>query len=519
MFDYSTDNPESQPAKVSIIGLGGAGNNILDMIEQDAASSYSLYSVNLDLRLLKASKATHKIHLGESLTFGLGSGGDPQVGAKAAKASESSLVPAVKNNGLVILLAGLGGGTGSGAAPVIAKLAGESGSFIVSVVTMPFTFEGARRREQANQAIDQLLAYSDIVLCFENDRMESLLEGEQKALEAFEASNRLLAQAAEAIPTLAIKPGLFHLGLDDLKTIVAKGSCHCLFGVGSASGESRAIDAARQALACPLFTSEQARPNGKEVLIHISGSDSLSIPEIELAVKTIADELPENTQIHFGVSIDAALSDKIKVMTFASEAASSCSTSSKPSPLPIPTAIDETPLPQPPVGPEEVDDTDEEDADEEEEAYAPVSDAQLGSIIRNDNEGSAMTESELDEVEPVDYPPAFEKPATPPARNIAPETISDPEEYDEEPLPSPARSAMGEFNFGFANPEPLDAVTRHSHEQHEAPGRESDYRNRSSQEDDQFSNPSFKGLFSDDNPFIVDGEDLDLPPSMRKKKD
>lgn len=518
MFDYSTDNPENQPAKVAIIGLGGAGNNILNMIEQDAASSYSLYSVNLDLRLLKASKAPHKIHLGESLTFGLGSGGDPQVGAKAAAASESALTGAVENKGLVILLAGLGGGTGSGAAPVIAKLAGEAGGFIVSVVTMPFTFEGSRRREQANQAIEQLLAYSDIVLCFENDRMESLLEGEQKALEAFEASNRLLAQAAEAIPTLAIKPGLFHLGLDDLRAVVAKGSCHCLFGVGSASGENRAIEAARQALACPLFTSEQAKPNGKEVLIHISGSKSISISEIELAVKTIADELPEKTQIHFGVSIDPTLGDKVKIMTFASESAS-CNAPSKPAPLPIPAAIDETPFPQPVAVPDEVDESDEEDADEEEEIFAPTSDAQLDSIIRNEDKGPAMTESELDEADPVDYPPASERHTAPPVRETAPQIEEESEEYDEEPLPPPAKPSMGEFNFGFANPEPLDEGAPRNSAQHENDDRSSDYRNRTFQEDDQFSNPSFKGLFSDDNPFIVDGEDLDLPPSMRKKKD
>lgn len=474
MFDYSSVSSNTPPVKVAIMGLGGAGNNILDLVNGNTTPSSSLYSVNLDLRTLNASKADHKIHLGGSVTYGLGSGGDPQVAIKAARDSEGEITKALEGTNLLVLIAGLGGGTGSGAAPAIAKTAKKLGAFVVSVMTMPFSFEGERRREQAEQARRELTAASDISLCFENDRIESLLGGEGKALDAFEASNRLLAQAAEAIPVLAVKPGIIHLGLDDLKSIVSKGTDHCLFGVGSAAGGNRAKEAAEKVLSCPLFAAKKPETID-EILIHVAGPESLTVSELEKAVTTITEQLPEKIQIHFGVSIVPELGDTLNVTAFAVDQSFEPAAPQKAEPeiLPIPAAVDDDPLPPPTLDPVEegMDDTDDIDADEEEESFEPEP-----------------------ESEPFPDDPDTED--------------EDEEEEQEGPVPHAYRrepsTAMSEFDFDVSQPGPEPV-----RETSEKP----DWRERAASE------PSFKGLFSDDNPFIVDGEDLDLPPSMRKKKD
>lgn len=497
MPDNSPDQPQDSEPQIALIGIGGAGSNILDLIGGESIVADARHSVNLDLRLLNASSAPGKIHLGETLTHGLGSGGDPDVGARAARQGEEALAAILEGRDLVILLAGLGGGTGSGATPVIAQMARERKAFTVAVVTMPFTFEGARRNQQAVMAMEQLASSADLVLCFENDRMESLLEGEQRALEAFEASNRLLAQAAEAIPALAFKPGLLHVGLDDLKALIGPDTKGCRFGIGTAEGPDRASRAARKALQCPLFACNEDQQTPSHVLVHISGPSSLSVAEMEAIVDIMNTATGRQGHIHFGVSVLPEAGESVKVMVFAPN----LETASQPAvPESPPAGVEPAHVAPSPVSALPVEPAAEEQDEQEEEEQIPLSEAQLESVIEYDETPSPAPAPELPEEEepeedPVDYP------AGSPSRESQPDP--DPEQSKAVP------SAMGEFNFDLVEPPVKPPVAKHEPEP-----RESGYASYRENE----SSPSFKGLFSDDDPFIVDGEDLDLPPSMRKKK-
>ena len=304
---------------IAIMGIGGAGANVLKCFNSSSADNVRLYTLSLDERVGRSCGNVEFVQLGEGLSHGLGSGGDPAVGRQAMEESEGRVREALQDCKLLVLVVGLGGGTGSGAAPVLARLAHEEGIFLVSVVMMPFNFEGKRRREQAELAHEEIARLSDIVFCFENDYMEELFRNRTGARAVFEEVDRLLAKATASVPMIATSPGLINLGLDELAVALENHDSRCIFGSGSGYGATRAQQAAQSAIDSPLATYHGALRFARTAIVHIAGGESLSITEIRQTMEVIQDALgSEDVQIFFGASVKPNLGDEIRVTLIAS---------------------------------------------------------------------------------------------------------------------------------------------------------------------------------------------------------
>ena len=317
MLEYREDKQKEDG--IAIIGIGGAGANVLRCFNSSSANHVRLYIMSLDERVGRACGNVEFIQLGEGISHGLGSGGDPEVGRQAMEESEQRVMDVLKGNELVVMVVGLGGGTGSGAAPQLARLARQSGVFLVSVMIMPFEFEGKRRLEQAELAHEQIARLSDIVFCFENDYMEELFRDRSGAREVFEEVDRLLAKATASVPMMATSPGLINLGLDELAAALENSDSRCVFGSGSGYGAERAQQAARAAVQSPLATYHGALRFARKAIVHIAGGDSLSISEIRQAMDAVREALGgEDVQIFFGASVKANLGEEVRVTLIAS---------------------------------------------------------------------------------------------------------------------------------------------------------------------------------------------------------
>lgn len=317
MLPFST---KKQPEYgIAIVGLGGAGANILQCFGGSSADNVRMCIMSLDERLAQAGGNVEFMQLGIGLSHGMGSGGDPEVGRRAAEASSGNIRELLNNKRLLVMVVGLGGGTGSGAAPVLAQMAHDEGLFLVSVVVMPFDFEGRRRREQAEAALAEVTRLSDIVFCFENNYMEELFRNRTGVRAVFAEVNRLLAKATATVPMLASAPGLINLGLDELATALENRDSRCLFGSGSAFGAHRAREAAKEALASPLMSYHGALRFARTVIVHIAGGDNMSLTELRTAMETIREGLAgEQVEIFFGASVKPHLGDEIRVAIIAS---------------------------------------------------------------------------------------------------------------------------------------------------------------------------------------------------------
>lgn len=266
--------------------------------------------MNLDARLLNASAVPCKVHLGARLTRGLGSGGDASVGAQAACESESSILRALEGSALAVLVAGLGGGTGSGVAPEAARLAKEQGAYVVSVVIRPFRFEGERRAVQADEALSRLALYSDMVLRFDNDAMEGLIDPDRGVLEAFSVVNALIARAVLIVPSLLNSSGnLLRVGLDDLLSVAGTGKGICSFGVGEASADASVADILDQVRHSPLFL-EKRLGEVDDVLVLVRGGASLTLQRLEALVDGVAEILGKGVRLHIGASVEQQTEDR-----------------------------------------------------------------------------------------------------------------------------------------------------------------------------------------------------------------
>ncbi len=304
---------------IAIVGLGGAGANILQCFGGSSADNVRLCIMSLDERLGRSCGNVEFIQLGSGLSRGLGSGGDPDVGARAALESREQIAPLLQDSRLLVMVAGLGGGTGSGTAPVLARMAREAGLFLVSVLVMPFAFEGRRRREQAEHALEEVAALSDIVFCFENDYMADLFRNRTGARAVFEEVDRLLAKATACIPTLANSPGLINLGLDELAVALENNDSRCIFGSGSGYGPHRAEEAARAALESPLVSYHNALRFARTIIVHIAGGDTMSLTEIQRTMETVRAALADDdVRIFFGTTVKPKLGDEMRVSLVAS---------------------------------------------------------------------------------------------------------------------------------------------------------------------------------------------------------
>mgnify|MGYP001171286635 CR=1 FL=1 len=306
---------EMEPlALIKVIGVGGGGSNAVNRMIETGVRGVEFITVNTDAQALQQAKSEQKLQIGEKLTRGLGAGGKPEIGKKAAEESHDMIVERLKGADMVFVTAGMGGGTGTGAAPVIAQIAKECGALTVGVVTRPFTFEGRKRSLQAEQGIEELKQKVDTLIVIPNDRLLEIVDKKTPMLEAFREADNVLRQAVQGISDLIAVPGLINLDFADVKTIMTeRGSA--LMGIGVASGENRAAEAARKAIMSPLL--ETSIDGARGIIMNITGGPNLSLYEVnEAAEIVIAASDPEVNMI-FGASIDEDMKDDIKVTVIA----------------------------------------------------------------------------------------------------------------------------------------------------------------------------------------------------------
>ena len=314
MISYERDPQQTIPeSSVKIIGLGGAGANMLDRAALDGMTGAEMLCVNTDMRTLSSSVAGEKIQIGKNLTKGLGAGGDPELGLKAVQEAELEIRDTLRGRKMIFICVGLGGGTGSGAAPLITRLAREEGAFVVVFATMPFGFEGQRRRDQAETALNELAVLANALVTFDNGRMGELVLAKQGIHEAFAAADRMISESIKAVTRLVVRPGLINVGLDDLMAALRTTRSRCLFGSGIADGENRSQLALENALTSPLLDKGSLLADATTVLVHICGGESLTLYEVELLMQALSKYVPPSAHVLFGAAVDPAMGESLSV--------------------------------------------------------------------------------------------------------------------------------------------------------------------------------------------------------------
>ncbi|WGG47439.1 cell division protein FtsZ [Rossellomorea sp. DA94] len=309
-FDTNLDSL----ATIKVIGVGGGGNNAVNRMIEHGVQGVEFIAVNTDAQALNLSKAEIKMQIGGKLTRGLGAGANPEVGKKAAEESKEQIEEALRGADMVFVTAGMGGGTGTGAAPVIAQIAREIGALTVGVVTRPFTFEGRKRSNQASGGIAAMKEGVDTLIVIPNDRLLEIVDKSTPMLEAFREADNVLRQGVQGISDLIATPGLINLDFADVKTIMSnKGSA--LMGIGAASGENRATEAAKKAVSSPLL--ETSIDGAQGVLMNITGGTSLSLYEVQEAADIVASASDQEVNMIFGSVINEDLKDDIVVTVIA----------------------------------------------------------------------------------------------------------------------------------------------------------------------------------------------------------
>ncbi len=304
-----------QAAKIKVVGVGGGGGNaISSMINEGGIEGVEFVAVNTDAQALLHNKAEIKIQVGDQLTKGLGSGGDPEVGRLAAEESREKLKDELGNADMVFVTCGEGGGTGTGAAPIVAQVAKESGALTVAVVTKPFDFEGSPRRRSADEGISALKDNVDTLIVIPNQRVLQVIDKKTSIIEAFSRIDTVLHQAVKGIAELITLPGLINVDFADVKSIM-QSSGNAIMGMGIGSGDKRAVTAIRQAISSPLL--DTSIEGAKGILLNIVGGEDLSMSEIDEAATMISKSVDPDANIIFGAAIDDKLVDQIKITVIA----------------------------------------------------------------------------------------------------------------------------------------------------------------------------------------------------------
>ena len=312
MLDLELD--QDQFANIKVIGVGGGGNNAVNRMISSGLKGVEFIAVNTDAQALYMAQANHKIQIGAKLTKGLGSGGNPEIGQKAAEESRDDIFQVLKGADMVFVTAGMGGGTGTGAAPIVAEIAKELGALTVGVVTKPFTFEGKKRASQAEVGIQNLKSKVDTLITIPNDRLLQVIEKHTSIVEAFRIADDVLRQGVQGISDLIAVPGLINLDFADVKTIM-KDTGSALMGIGVASGENRAVEAARAAISSPLLETTIEGATG--VLLNITGGSSLGLFEVNEAADIISQSVDPDANIIFGAVIDESMEEDVRVTVIA----------------------------------------------------------------------------------------------------------------------------------------------------------------------------------------------------------
>lgn len=468
-----------EPIQIKIVGIGGAGSNALDRLVLDGVSAADLVSANTDVQSLSASVAADKLQLGRNVTRGLGAGGDPELGYAAAEEAADEIRQSLTGAGTVFLCAGLGGGTGSGGAPLVASLAKEAGALVIAFVTMPFSFEGKRRRQQAEEALNSLRQSADAVICFENDKMGEAVSPKAGIHQAFAAADQTLSHALQAVASVLNRSGLLRIGFDDLAAALRAGNGDCIFGFGEAEGDNRCHDALARALKNPLMDKGRLLSDAATLLVNIAGGPSLTLSEVQILMEELNRFVAEETQILFGVTVDPKLGNRMSV-TLISSIGHGHVAVTRPAPARPARKVQPAPVREPeplPVEPEV-----EPEAESVVEAEPAVaSEAVVGYV-------EAEQYSFIDEQSQQPWAPEPDEPAEPDESEPEPVAVVEPQPKVQ-PKPRTAPKPV---------PAPEPAAPKIPQ-----------------QETLQFE-PVTRGRFEKSEPTIVDGQDLDVPTFLRR---
>jgi cell division protein FtsZ len=461
--NYSLPERQEEPIPIKVVGVGSAGSNALDRVLLDGMDKADLIAVNTDVQSLASSVAARKVQLGRSSTHGLGTGGDPELGYQAAIESADEIRQAIAGARMIFICAGLGGGTGSGAAPIVAQLAREAGSLVIAFATLPFSFEGKRRAGQAQDALARLNEIANAVICFENDRMGDMVAPKAGIHQAFGVADMTISQSVRSIVNLIQRPGLIRIGFDDLFAALRSQNGRCLFGFGESDTDNRAHDALTEALKNPLMDKGRMLSEAAHVLVQVAGGPGMTLSEVEILMRELGRHVRDHTQIVFGTAVDGKMGNRLSV-TIISSLASEDSIATQPAPLPPepflapPPAILEQ-VEEPPPAPPEI------DVVPEPEIAAPEQPA-AGDLISFEQPVAA-------EAPPPAPPPSIKRPAP---RLIPPKKKSVVEKEAKPPTEKIVQAKQEVLQF--------EPITR--------------------------------GRFEKSEPTIVEGQDLDVPTFLRK---
>jgi cell division protein FtsZ len=463
--NYSLPERAEEFIPIKIVSVGGAGLNALDRIVLDGLEGAEVLAANTDVQSLASSVAAHKVQLGRAVTRGLGAGGDPELGYQAAFESTEEIREALSGARMIFICAGLGGGTGSGAAPYVAHLAREAGALVLAFATLPFAFEGRRRNAQAREALARLNEIANAVVCFENDQMGDMVAPHAGIHQAFSKADTTISQSVRSIVNLIQRPGLIRIGFDDLLSALRSRNGRCLFGYGESESDNRAHDALAQALKSPLMDRGRTLADAARVLVQVAGGPGMTLSEVEIVMQELGRHVNDETQILFGTAVDGRFGDRLSVTIISSFTADEHLSQTQPSlsSAPAMPPMWEQPRETPPK-------------------------------IEVEPEPAPVEEFQSVETTPVEEP--------------------SPTEDETAPAPSvePAPNAFEVVDMS----EPPVSTPR----QKPAPAKEEKMPTEKSmqakQEVLQFE-PVNRGRFEKSEPTIVEGEDLDVPTYLRKK--
>ncbi len=440
---------------IKVLGLGGAGGSALDRLMLDGAEGPALFALNTDVQALNGCVAPQKIQLGCTVTRGLGAGGDPEIGYRAAEEAGDEIKAAIEGADMIFLCTGLGGGTGSGAAPLVAHMARAAGVMVVAFVTMPFGFEGKRRRTQAAESLAQIESQADLVVCFENDRLGETAPHNAGVQDAFVAADQILSSSIQAIASLVRRGGIIPTGLDELASALRRAHPRCIFGCGESDGANRAHEALARALKSPLMGKGKMLADCHSVVIHIAGGPDLTVQEVTSLMDEFNKHIGDDTRIDFGLATDAKLGRRLCVTILSSTGAPDAAAESAPAPV----RVQRTPprlAPEPAQPPRRT-------------AAAPVPVAAEASEFSDDESDEGDEEDELLPAAKLEPAPVTAVKTSPPAQTY--------------------RKPASEKTAAAKKEEKAEQMTLE---------------------------PANRGRFEKSEPTIVDGQDLDVPTFLRK---
>ncbi|HHX16780.1 MAG TPA: cell division protein FtsZ [Mollicutes bacterium] len=303
-----------QIAKIKVVGIGGAGNNAVNRMIESGVKGVEFIVVNTDLQVLNSSKAETKLQIGQKITHGLGAGANPSTGKEAALESKEEIKEALKDANMVFVTCGMGGGTGTGAAPVVAEIAKELGALTVGIVTKPFSFEGKKRMSHALQGLDELKKHVDTLIIIPNDRLREIIDKSTSLVDSFREVDNVLRRGVQSISDLIAVTGLINLDFADVKSVM-ENSGNALIGIGIGSGENRAIEAAKQAVSSPLL--ESSIVGATNAIINVTGGSGLTLFEVEDAAEVVRSAANTDINVIFGAVINEALNEEVVVTIIA----------------------------------------------------------------------------------------------------------------------------------------------------------------------------------------------------------